>query len=209
MDKLKKNILVFIESLKTRKPNWSCEQMLEYFDLYFTLDGEAQASIIGSTGYGAKDFILYLKTRKPNWSCEHMEMVIDDYIEILVREENKVKAKTNLTVNIFIKRPGFYNAIITTLDDLQEGTYDRKHTLRLYEAMDWKDGTCVGAGGSAKIHNLSKYNNDHFYYANTIWDYMHKDNPNLYRAISKDYVSEALQEIDLDRGMFLFTKPIS
>ncbi len=183
--------------------------MVEHFDLYFTIGGEAQAPTIGSTGYGAKEFILYLKTRKPNWSCEHMEMVVDDYIEILVREENKVKARTNLTVNVFITRPGDYKAIITTLDDLPEGTYDRKHTLRLYEAMDWKDGTYVGAAGSATIHDLSKYKNEDFYYANTIWDYMHKDNPHLFKAISKDYVSDTPKMIELDRGVFLFTKPIN
>lgn len=61
------------------------------------------------------------------------------------------------TVNIFFLRHGYYEAILTTADDIkmpnghESRPYDRKVTLDLEPAQEWDKGTYVGTMGSCSI----------------------------------------------------------
>lgn len=129
----------------------------------------------------------------------------------------------NETINIFIKRAGYYEAYITKKDELYlpDGItvlpYDKKITLILHTAKEllpqgeqFKDATYVGHAGSAKIHDLSKYTDEEWFYVHCLWDYMHKDHTYIYKALHKSFVTndDEVHEIDLFYGHFVFTKPI-
>jgi|ERR1035437_3765462 hypothetical protein len=114
------------------------------------------------------------------------------------------------TINLFLKRPGFYSCFITTQDEI-DFPYDRKITLEVHEAKEWKDGTYVGDAGSAKVYNLNKGDNNHYCYVNVGWDSLHKDDDFLFKEISRELISEKITELserDMQNGIYLFTKEI-
>lgn len=107
-------------------------------------------------------------------------------------------------LNIFMTRPGFYDAVITTAEEIDR-PYDRKFTVELYKAQKWEQVNYAGPMGTTGVL-ADKYNDDGFYYIRTPWNYMHADDPYMFRAIPKEWVSEKPLELNLENGAYCFTQ---
>lgn len=119
-----------------------------------------------------------------------------------------VKGESLGIVNVFLKREGYWDAYITTLDEIDK-PYHRKVTLELFPAQVWKDGTFVGPAGSCGISDLGRYDDRHWYYVNLLWRKDKADDSELFFALDKDFVKEEITEKTLENGMYLFTRSIS
>ncbi|MDB4984710.1 MAG: hypothetical protein JWM20_889 [Patescibacteria group bacterium] len=93
------------------------------------------------------------------------------------------------TINIFVLRKGFYEAVISTKDDISR-SHEEKLTLELESAKPWKRGLHSGQFGSFSAPNeeIPKYNDDDYYFLN-IKDILGEKKP-IYLALEKQHVED-------------------
>lgn len=86
-------------------------------------------------------------------------------------------------INLFFKRKGYYECIVTTKDEIED-PYDRKITAEIVKAKKWTKGTYVGSMGSCSADNLNSYTDDNYFYINAK-DWQYNKDYDVYMAIPK------------------------